>query len=45
VEAQEVQPLASFDQMHDTGLGRLGLQPEIAQQNRQPRKRGFGLSP
>jgi hypothetical protein len=30
VEAQEVQPLASFDQRHDAGLRELGFQPELA---------------
>jgi hypothetical protein len=45
VKAQEVQPLAPFNQMHDTGFGGLGLQPEIAQQSRQPLQGGFGLLP
>jgi hypothetical protein len=29
VEAEEVEPLAPFDQVHDAGLGRLGLQPKL----------------
>ena len=45
VEAEEVEPLAPFDQVHDAGLGRLGLQPKLGQQVTQPPKGGFGLLP
>jgi hypothetical protein len=32
-------------QVHDAGLGRLGLQPQARQQSGEPRKRGLGLLP
>ena len=45
VKAQEIHSLTAFDQMHDAGLGCLGLQPEITQQSRQPLQGGLGLLP
>ena len=45
VKAEEIEPLAPFGQVHDAGLGRLGLQPQLGQQHRQPRQRGLGLLP
>src|SRR6185369_5264374 len=45
VEAQEIHSRTAFDQMHDAGLGCLGLQPEITQQDRQPLQSGLGLFP
>jgi hypothetical protein len=29
VEAEEAEPSPPFDQVHDAGLGRLGLQPKL----------------
>jgi hypothetical protein len=43
VKAQEVESLAPFGQVHDAGLGRLGPQPQLGQQPRQPCQRGLGL--
>jgi len=43
VKAEEVEPLAPFGQVHDAGLGRLGLQPKLGQQVTQPPKGGLGL--
>ncbi len=45
VKAQEIQPLTVLHQMHDPGLRRLRFQPEVGQQDRQPRKRSLGLLP
>ena len=45
VEAEKVQPLTPDLQVHDPGLGRLGLEPKIAQQNPQPLQGGLGLLP
>ena len=45
VEPEELQPLAFLDQVHNPGLRELGFQPELAQQDRQPRQRGLGLRP
>ena len=45
VEAQEIHSQTTFDQMHDAGLGCLGRQPEITQQDRQPLQSGLGLVP
>src|SRR3954464_8898381 len=45
VKAEEVKPLAAVGQVHDAGLGRLGLQPQLGQQRGQPRQRGLGLLP
>ena len=45
VEAEEINSLTAFDQMHDTGLGCLRRQPELTQQVPQPRQRGLGLLP
>jgi hypothetical protein len=43
VEPEEVEPLATLDQVHDPRLGRLGLQPQVGQQHSKPRQRGLGL--
>ena len=45
VKPEEVKPGVPFGQLHDAGLGRLGLQPEPGQQDRQPRERGLRLFP
>jgi hypothetical protein len=36
VEAEKVQPLTPDVQVHDPGLGLLGLEPKIGQQDPQP---------
>jgi hypothetical protein len=45
VEAEEVEAFLAFGQVHDAGLGRLGLQPKLGQQVTQPPKGGLGLLP
>jgi hypothetical protein len=45
VKAEEVKPPAAFGQVHNAGLGRLGLQAKLGQQCGQPRYRGLGLLP
>ena len=44
VEAEEIEALAAFLQVHDAGLGRLRLQAEPGQQGCQPLQRGLGLA-
>jgi hypothetical protein len=44
VKAEEVETLASRLQLHDAGLGCLGLQAQVSQQGRQPLQRGLGLA-
>ena len=43
VEAEEVQPLAPFAQVHDPRLGLLGLEPELGQDRPQRREGALGL--
>jgi Recombinase zinc beta ribbon domain len=43
MEAKDIKPLATNNQLHDAGLGRFRFQAELGQQGRQPRERGFGL--
>jgi hypothetical protein len=43
VKAEEIEPFPALGQVHDAGLGRLGHQPQLGQQHRQPLKRGLGL--
>jgi hypothetical protein len=38
VETEEIKPGAAFGQVHDLRLGRLGCQPELAQQLGQRRQ-------
>ncbi len=45
MKPEEVKPRAPLGQVHDTGLGRLGLQPESGQQGRELRKRSLCLFP
>jgi hypothetical protein len=45
VEPEEIEPLSSFDQVHDPGLGRLGFQPKLGQQIPQPPKAAWACSP
>ena len=43
VEAEEVKTFPAHLQVHDPGLGRLRLQPELGQEQPKPRKRVLGL--
>ena len=43
VEAEEVEPLASFPQVHDPRLGLLGLEAQVGQDRRERPKGGLGF--
>jgi hypothetical protein len=44
VEAEEVDPLATLDQLHQPCLGRLRFQPEVGQQRGEPCEGTLGLA-
>ena len=43
VEAEKVQPLPTFCQVHDPCLGLLELEPELGQDRRERQQRSFGF--
>jgi len=43
MKPEEIKSGFILSQVHDAGLGRLGLQPRARQQNGQPRQRGLRL--
>ena len=45
VEAEKVQPLPTFCQMHDPRLGLLELKPQLGEDRRERLKRPFGFLP